>query len=225
MARKKKEMMSTDGDRRRFGRRMYVAAVCAAAVAALLLAAHLREARSQQARPDLAADALPQLNLLGRHKAEVAEYATQIKARYAPDSAEYVEARRRYEDVAAKYDALIDTLSVSVKENSGGRRVAALREQSRLAAEAADSFADWVDGLLQLLSRPRRSAGGSSKGTVAADAATVLASAYGQREERVKERIVELMKELVRLKPWDEVPPVTTTTDRESSAPSTAPTP
>ena len=212
---------------RLFGTRPRAAALYLfALIAALLVTALLfRPAESRQAPPDLAADALPRLNLLGRHRTEAADYATQIKARYPPTSAEYVEAKRRCEEADEKFAALIDTLALSVKENSGGRRVAALREQSRLAAEAADSFADWVDGLLQLLSRARRTEGAPPKGAEAAEAASAFAGAFGQREERAKGRAVELMNELVRFKPWDEIPPVRATADEEPSTSSTTPTP
>jgi hypothetical protein len=179
-----------------------------------------RPAESRQAPPDLAADALPRLNLLGRHRTEAAEYATQIKVRYEPASAEYVEAKRRYEEAAAKFDALIDALALSVKANSGAHHAAALREQTRLAVEASDSFADWADGLLQLLSRGRRAGGAPPKAAEAAQAAAALAGAFGQRDERAKGRAVELIKELVTFKPWDEIPPVRAATDETTATPS-----
>jgi hypothetical protein len=196
--------------------------LCAALLAT---AALFRRVESRQARPDLAADALPQLNLLGRHRNEAAEFAAQIKSRYAPESAEYVDAKHRYEEAATKFDALVETLALSVKENSGKSRIATLREQARLAVEASDSFADWVDGMLQLLGRQRRGAGASPKAAEAAEAAAALSGVFGQRDERVKGRTVELMNELVKFKPWDEIPPVTTSTNGASSVPSTSPTP
>ena len=210
-----------------FGTRPRAVALCLCALAAALLLTALlfRPAESRQAPPDLAADALPRLNLLGRYRSEAAEYATQIKVRYAPTSAEYVEAKRRYEEAAGKFDALIDSLALSVKGNSGGHPAAALREQSRLAVEASDDFADWADGLLQLLSRSRRAGGAPPKAAEAGQAAAALAGAFGQRDERAKGRAVELMRELVTFRPWDEIPPVrAATTDETTATPSPSPT-
>jgi hypothetical protein len=211
-----------------FGRRARPAALCALALAAsLLLAAHFREAQSRQASPDLAADALPHLNLIARHAAQAAEYAKQVKARYPPTSTEYLDARNRYEAAAEKFDALLEALAASVRENSDARSSAQLKEKARLAVEAAGSFADWAEGGLQLLGRGRGAQGRGAPPQAAdvVEAAGLLTDSYGHRDEGAKARVVGLMKELARFKPWDEIPPVTPPAAGPSATPSPSPTP
>lgn len=180
-----------------------------ALAAALLLTAALFRPAVSQLPPDPAADALPRLNLLGRHASEAAEYAKQIKARYAPTNTEYLDARSRYESAAEKFGVLVEALALSVTGNSGVHPSSALREHSRLAVEAADSFAHWADGQLQLLRRGRRPGGAPPVAAEVVEAAAALAAAYGPKDTRAKGRAVELMNELVKFKRWDEIPPVT----------------
>lgn len=214
--------------RRAFGRRARPAALCALVLAAsLLLAAHFREAQSRQATPDRAADALPHLNLLGRHAAQAAEYAKQVKARYPPTSAEYLDTKRRYEAAAEKFDALLEAMAASVRENSDARSSAQLKEKARLAVEAGDSFADWAEVGLQLMGRARGAQGRAAppKAAEVVEAAGRLTDSYGRRDEGAKARAVELMKELAEFKPWDEVPPVTAPAAEPSATPSPSPSP
>jgi hypothetical protein len=211
-----------------FGRRARPAVLSALALAAsLLLAAHFREAQSRQVSPDLAADALPHLNLIARHAAQAAEYAKQVKARYPPTSTEYLDARNRYEAAAEKFDALLEALAASVRENSDAHSSAQLKEKARLAVEAGDSFADWAEGGLQLMGRARGAQGRSTPPQAAevVEAAGRLTDSYGRRDEGARTRAVELMKEMAEFKPWDEIPPVTPPVAEASATPASSPTP
>lgn len=198
-----------------------------AAGAALLITATLfRSAMSLQAAPDLAADALPQLNRLGRHAAESAEYAKQVKSRYAPTEPEYVEARRRYEAAAESFNTLVEAVNESVKGDTGGRDNAALREKVRAAIRESEAFATWTEGRLRLIRRERGAGGKPQQDEEAEEAAAAeFARAFGPKEERVKGRALGLMAELVKFKPWDKVPPVVAAGAEAAPTPSPSPTP
>lgn len=221
-------MKSNQQRRRVFGLRSRPAALCllAGAAALLLTAALYRSAVSSQLPPDAAADALPQLNLIGRHTAEAAEYARQIKARYAPTDAQYVEARRRYEATAESFNALIDALSESLRSNTGARGDAAVAAKVRVAVEKGDSFSEWAEGELRLMRRARGGGGRPAKVDDVAEAASALARSLGPRDDRVKGRAIQLMGQLVKFKPWDEIPPVVASAGTVASpTPSPSPLP
>lgn len=222
-------MTPTTSRRRAFASRPRPAAFCLLALAGALLitAALFRSAQSRQTPADPASDALPQLNKVGRHAAEAAEAAKQIKARYAPTDLEYLDARRRYEAAAERFDALVELLALSIRDNSGAGNPPGLREQSRLAVEAGDSFCDWVEGALQLHSRGRgaQRRDASQKADEVVEAAAQLRGAYGRRSERARERTVEAMDGLVKFKRWDEIPPVSAPEASPSPEPSPTPVP
>jgi hypothetical protein len=221
------EMKNFSKQRRGRGLRSRPAAfgLLAAAAALLITATLIRSAMSLQAPPDLAADALPQLNRLGRHAAEAAEYAKQVKARYTPTAPEYLEARRRYEAAAESFNTLVEALNESVKGDSGGRDNAAIREKVRAAVREAEAFAAWVEGGLRLMRRGRGPGGKPRKDDETEESAAEFARAFGPKEERIKGRAVELMAELVKFKPWDKVPPVGAAGAAAAPSPAPSPTP
>jgi hypothetical protein len=217
--------MKINAERRRaYGLRSRPAALGLLGLAAALLitAALFRSAKSQ-APPDPAADALPRLNLIGTHAAEAAEYARQIKARYAPTDIEYLDARRRYEAAAARYEDVAAALAESVEGNSDPRNNAAIRERVRLAVEAGETFAKWSADGLRLPRRARGAGRASPKAAEVLEAAGALSLAFGQRDGRSKGRAVELTNELVKFRPWDVVPPVSAPPAGASPTPSPSP--
>lgn len=222
--------MKTQAKRRRRSRlRSRPVALCllAAAATLLLTAVFFRSALSRQTPPDPAADALPRLNLIGRHAAEAEEYAKQVKVRYPPTAPEYLEARRRYEEAAAGFESLVETLSVSVSGKGGAdvRNNAAVREKVRVAVAAGDAFADWTESELRLMRRARAAGGASPKADDVTEAAAAVARDFGPRNQHAKARAAELMRQLVKFKPWDEVPPVAPPPAVASPASSPSPLP
>jgi hypothetical protein len=208
------------------GPRSRPAALCLLAVVAALLTAAtlLRQVRSQ-APADLAADALPRLNLLGRPAAEAADYATQVKARYAPTAPEYVEARRRYEAAAERFDAVVKALAESVKENSRAHDDAHFKERVRLAVEAGDSFAEWTEAGLRLMRRGRGAGAKAPKADEVSNAASALARDFGPKDPLTKGRAVELMSQVVRFRAWDALPPFGAPAAGALAQPSPSPSP
>jgi hypothetical protein len=78
----------------------------------------------------------------------------------------------------------------------------------RLAVEAADSFNDWTEAGLRLLRRGRVGGGAPPKADEVESAAGALAKDFGARDQRAKSRAVELLGQMVKFTPWDEIPPV-----------------
>lgn len=218
--------MTTPNRWRPFGLRSRPAALCllAAAAAVLTTVTLFRPARSQSP-PDLAANALPHLNLIGRHAAEAADYATQIKARYAPTSPEYAEARRRYEAAAESFDAVVEALAESVKGKSNPRGNADIRERARRAVEASDAFAEWTEAGLRLMRRGRGRGAKSPKADEVSEAAAALARDFNPRDDRAKGRAAELTAQLVKFRAWDSLPPYTTPESAASALPTPSPSP
>lgn len=223
-------MTPTTSRRRAFASRLRPIGLCLLALAAALLlitAALFRSAQSRQTPTDPSSDALPQLNQIGRHAVEAAEYAKQIKVRYAPTDLEYLDARQRYEAAAERFDALVELLALSLRDKSEGGDPAALRERSRRAVEAGDSFGDWVEGALQLhgSARGAQRRGASQRADEVVEAAAKLRGVYGRRSEHARERTVEAMNGLVKFRRWDEIPPVSAPEAGPSPEPSPSPSP